>query len=353
MGNLSEIKRDILINKLDADFCGVYTDSEKQEKVFFFKKNGYSMFAHGIAEKDFGFIKSEASPGVAKVMLYSLNNLAPVTPAAYDETVSVDPRIKDPGVDKPLRLNAKTYGGTFNVDVAAGLISDDSLATIINAMVQQSYDDVDNDGIFHFGYAAEVVHEAGGTLTINGTDYVNANITSLVTEINAGDDAFAYEIDATHYAVILKGEFASIALNGGGTLGSPQLGIMSLDVNVQFDTRFMQTLKGYTTISAPIFPFLTTDDIDKIVRNVGNHGELNILAPSTRPIAGEDYVKFFIYSSSDAYNNQTPGGDLKHRNGVNLYILKSELGQALWDGTNPMMRATTYDFEALLGYWMA
>jgi len=360
MGNLSEIKRDILINSLSASDFGVYTDTLKSEKVLFFKKHGYSFFAHGEVTIDFGSIAAPASAGTAKVILLALNNIAPSDTTAYDETVRIDPKYKNPGVDKAAYYAAPTYGNTYSVATSGGYITQASMISIIDNISNQIYSDPENTWVK--GGAAVVVtgYAAADNIVIDGTTYAAvANVTAMVAAINAGTKAYAYVISASSFALIYRVAYTEPTTAGSLTFSNVMLGLIGQDAEISFDTFVRQPLISSTVLVAPVYPFLTSAEIDAIVRNSGSHGELAMFSPADRPIAGAAYTKINVFSSSDAYNNQTPGSDIKHMNSVNLYILTSELTKDYWDASDYNAElgsagfAADTNFNELIAYWKA
>jgi len=363
MGNLVEIKRDFIVNKVAADKFGVYTDSQKSEKVLMLKDLGYSIFAHGTANKDFGVITAEASVGVTKIGLYQLNNAAPSDPTAYDVTVKIDPKKKVPGKDGPMYLAAGVYGGTYNVPVSGSVITEAGIKVIVDSICEQVYSDDAND--YALAGMAFIITDwvTNKKVTINGTEYTNATLAGLKAAINAGTLAYAYDIDtaaaptATSLVVLLRTAYVSLTVEADLVLSDSYLGLVAKTVDTSFDTYFeSQGLKSSLILRAHVYPFMTNDEIDAIVRNFGSHGDLYMFGGTERPTKGVTYLKYYIWGSSDAYDNATPGGGIKHTHGLNLYVPKTEAAvnyfkSTAWNSDAPSAPDRT--LTQLLAYWLS
>lgn len=356
MSNLIEIKRDYIINTLSALKAGVYTDTIEGKKALVFRELGITMFAGETAGADFGSIAAATVAGTAKVALYKLNNAAPLDATDYDVAVRVDPIYKDPGVDKAMYYSAPTFGGVYSVAVSGSTITPASIRAIIDDMSEQCYSDTENT-FLTLGMGFVITGwSTSNAVVINGTSYDDDALAGLVTKINAGDDAYAYAISATSYAIILKSAFVSLTTESTVDTDVPFLGIISNSVDVQFDTYFSRGLLSSTILAAGVFPRLTSAEIDKIVRNKGNHGDLTIFADGERPIAGTAYTKFHIWTTTTAYNNHTPGMTGPHKQVINLYVPTSQISVNYWDADdyNDVTGGTPdTNFTGLLAAWKA
>ena len=362
MGNLVEIKRDFIVPEVTAAKFGVYTDTQKSEKVLFLKDLGYSIFAHGAVNKDYGFIRAEASDGVAKVGLYQLNNVAPADPSAYELVVKIDPKKKVPGLDGPMYLAAGVYGGTFPVSVSGSTITEASIKTLVDRICEEVYSDEGNDYVTAGMAFILTSWVQDASVEINGTAYTHATLAGLKAAINAGTKAYAYDIDrtdaptATSLVIILRQAYSSIIVTDVD-ISDSYLGLIAKSVNTSFDTYFENTgLKSSLILKPHVYPFLTNDEIDGIVRNFGSHGDLYMFGGVDRPLKGVKYVKYFIWGSSDAYSNATPGGEIKHKNAITLFIpVGQTTANVFFNGNwnNEAASGGNRNFDQLLAYWIA
>jgi len=355
MGNLVEIKRDYLFNTLTAKDFGVFVDSDTLKKVLFIRKFGITL----LASEKHGFVKSEATAGKAKVALYKLNSKAPSNPSEYEETIVIDPKRKDPGFDELLYLGSKTYGGTYNVSVAAGLISDASKAEIINEIASQI--DSDPEAIVTAGYGVLVSnYTAADNIIINGVTFAGATLPVLIAAINAGSLATAHLVPdgsggtkTDEYVLIWKVKFSSVSSAGGATFGDGYLGVAAKDIDTSFSPKFMNAPDVATDVQRGLFSFLTSDDVRRTFVNNGNDGDLSMFGSADHAIPGELYVKYTVWGHTEAYNNQTPGGTLKHKTQFQLFILKSLIATKFWlaDYNKEVVTTATKTIDDLLTFW--
>lgn len=358
MGNLVEIKRDYLFNTLSAEDIGVYPDTDKEKNVLFVRKFGLSLYA---GEKS-GYTKSSSQSGRLKVSLYKLNTDAPQNTSEYEETITIDPRRKSPGVNEVLYRGAATYGGTYNVSVSNGVITSASIDAIINNIASQIYSDP--NAIVEAGYSIHVTgYTDGDTININGHGNIaGADLNAHINLINASGYAKAFKVpnssggwESDEYILIFKEKFDSVVGAALDLTDAGYLGVAALDVDTSFEPKFINVPDEAYDIDNGLFPFLTSKEVRSVFVNSGNHGILSSFANNEKAIAGADYTKYTIWTTVEAYDNQTPGGMLSHTKQFHLYILTSLLSGNIWDNTD--LNAYTgitpnISFDELLDAWL-
>jgi len=370
MGNLIRPRLKFLANtKAQLKKIGLYEDDVADREVLVVKDIGLEIpgtTVDGSAIPDFLTPrKLSANAGVKGAYAIEVKPSYPNNTEDFEWGIKVMRKPKRNGFANEEIEKIDYYSDVINflASEASGYLAVADRNTLVSNIVSA----ISNDSLSKViaGKATKItVTDGSETITIDSTGYgaidegtVSGNQDQLVSLINAGTQAVAYEGSGTGEVwIIQKG--TNLAVTDGGTwtnnsgsltTGNIYLGIIAKDVNDKVLV-FTEEENNITTIKTPSWPYLTWEDIAReFPVQSQDHGSL-----PRSPIEGETYVKYSFDWVMDTPGLSGASGIERRKNGIDIYVVASLVDDDIYDASDYMDEDNSTEdntFEELLTEW--